>query len=261
VPNAAQPQDSNSPQLEYGPSNYNIPHRMTWVFSYELPSRVGSLQRLKNGWGIESTASLQSGQPFEFAFNCEDDYSGGAECFDRPDVVAPISYHKRNPYDYIDLSSFAMPCDLAPGITESNLSGFASDCEPGTRHYGNLGRNALIGPTYKQWDLALYKNTSLSERVKLQLRAEFFNILNHPNFANPEMPAFIADPAGNLGPCGCGFQVVNGREVLGQPAFPSLNIPANPGYNITATGDVGIGNPFLGGGGPRGIQLAAKFSF
>jgi hypothetical protein len=49
---------------------------------------------------------------------------------------------------------------------------------------------------------------------------------------------------------------------MGQPAFgPPYNLRANPGYQITATGDVGIGNPFLGGGGPRGIQLAAKFSF
>jgi len=263
VPNAAQPQDSNNPQLEYGPSNFNIPHRLTWILAYELPNRGGSMQRLKNGWGFESTVSMQSGQPFEFAYNCEDDYSGGGECFDRPDVVAPITYQKRNPYDYINLSSFAMPCIPLANITESNLSGFASDCQPGTRHYGNLGRNALVGPTYKQWDFALYKNTSLGERVKLQLRAEFFNILNHPNFANPEMPAFIADPATNLSPiCGCGFQYLNGREVMGQPAFgPPYNLRANPGYQITATGDVGIGNPFLGGGGPRGIQLAAKFSF
>ena len=266
VPNAAQPQDSNNPQLEYGPSNFNIPHRLTWILAYELPNRGGSLQRLKNGWGFESTVSMQSGQPFEFAYNCEDDYSGGAECFDRPDVVGPITYHKRNPYDYVDLSSFAMPCVPTDEVTNpknqnyTGPTGLAGDCTPGSRHYGSGGRNALVGPTYKQWDFALYKNTSLSERVKLQLRAEFFNILNHPNFANPEMPAFIADPATNLGTCGtaanpvaCGFQVVNGREVMGQPN--------NPGYQITATGDVGIGNPFLGGGGPRGIQLAAKFTF
>ena len=90
----------------------------------------------------------------------------------------------------------------------------------------------------------------------MQLRAEFFNILNHPNFANPFLPAFIADAAGSVtnpvcnGGTGCGF-VMNGagREV------------GNAGYHITATGDVGIGNPFLGGGGPRGIQLAAKFTF
>jgi len=260
VVNAAQPQDSNSPQKEYGPSNFNIPHRLTWVFSYELPNRGGSMQRFKNGWAFDSTVSLQSGQPFTLNYNAEDDYSGGGEGYDRPDVVGPIVYHKGNPADYIDLSSFAMPCTITAAALAAP-SGFASDCVPGTRHYGDLGRNALVGPTYKQWDLALYKDTAISERVKVQLRAEFFNLLNHPNFSSPLLPAFIADPAANLAKpinqggngCGCGFQVVGNHEVGGQPY--------NPGYQLTATGDVGIGNPFLGGGGPRGIQLAVKFSF
>jgi outer membrane receptor protein involved in Fe transport len=262
VVNAAQPQDSNNPQREYGPSNFNIPQRLTWVFGYELPNRGGSMQRLKNGWGFDSTLSLQSGQPFTLNYDGEDDYSGGGDFYDRPDVVGPIVYHKRNPADYVDLTSFAMPCTIT-AAAQSSPSGFASDCVPGTRHYGNLGRNSLVGPTYQQWDFALYKNTALGERVKVQLRAEFFNLLNHPNFSSPLLPAFIADPSSNLTPlgtgCGCGFQVVNGREVGGQPALAGQ--PANPGYHITATGDVGIGNPFLGGGGPRGIQLAAKFTF
>jgi hypothetical protein len=138
-----------------------------------------------------------------------------------------------------------MPC-----TNNGTVSGLASDCVPGTRHYGDLGRNSLVGPTYKQWDFALYKNTAIGERVKVQVRADFFNLLNHPNFSSPLLPAFIADPASNLGACGCGFQPgSNGREV------------GNGNYQITATGDVGIGNPFLGGGGPRGIQLAAKFTF
>ncbi len=260
VVNAAQPQDSNNPQREYGPSNFNIPDRLTWVFSYELPNRGGSMQRLKNGWGFDSTVSLQSGQPFTLNYNGEDDFSGGGDGFDRPDVVGPIVYHRHNPADYIDLSSFAMPCTITTAALAAP-SGFASDCVPGTRHYGNLGRNSLIGPTYKQWDFALYKSTAIGERVKVQLRAEFFNLLNHPNFSSPLLPAYIADPASNLQPavdqggngCNCGFQVVGNNEVGGAPK--------NPGYNLTATGDVGIGNPFLGGGGPRGIQLAVKFTF
>jgi len=92
----------------------------------------------------------------------------------------------------------------------------------------------------------------LTEHLRMQLRADIFNVLNHPNFSNPVLPSFIADPAANLNSaCQCGF-VMNGagnREV------------GNGNYTITATGDVGIGNPFLGGGGPRGIQLAAKFTF
>jgi hypothetical protein len=247
VVNAAQPQDSNRPQLEYGPSNFNVPNRFVWVAGYEFPKMSGGWSRLRNGWGVDSTTTLQSGQPFTLNYNFEDDYSGGGDGFDRPDVVGPIVYNKRNPANYLVLSSFAMPCTEAAGM----YSGFASDCVPGTRHYGDLGRNSLVGPTYKQWDLAIYKNTPITERVSVQLRADFFNILNHPNFANPVLPAFIADPAANITKaCTCGFvQGPNNREV------------GNGGYQITATGDVGVGNPFLGGGAPRGIQLAAKFTF
>jgi hypothetical protein len=253
VVNAAQPQDSNNPNAEYGRSNFDIPQRLTWVFSYELPTMGGGRQKLKNGWGLDSTVSVQSGQPFTLNYNFEDDYSGGGDGFDRPDVVGPIVYNYHDPANFLQLSSFAMPCTIQAGITSANLSGFAGDCVPGTRHYGNLGRNALQGPPFKQWDLAIYKNTKMTERLNLQLRAEFFNLLNHPNFSNPLLPAFIADPASNINQqtCGCGFFMPSGgnREV------------GNGAYHIVATGDVGIGNPFLGGGGPRGIQLAVKFLF
>lgn len=244
VPNAAQPNDSTRPQLEYGDSNFNIPRRLTWNFSYELPNRGGSWQRLKNGWGLDSIVTLQDGQPFHFNYNFEDDFSGSGNGFDRPDIVGPVVYHPHDPLNFVDLSSFAIPCSIQPGITVA--SGTAADCIPGTRHFGNMRRNSLNGPSFKEWNFALYKTTAITERLKMQLRVDFFNILNHPNFANPYLPAFLADPAIH------GFQVANGREV-GNPTGPS--------GVITATGDVGIGNPFIGGGGPRGIQLAAKFTF
>jgi hypothetical protein len=220
------------------------------------------MRALKNGWGFDSTVSLQSGQPFTLNFNCEDDFSGGGDCFDRPDVVGPIVQHQHNPYNYLDLTAFAMPCTPTALVTDpsnplyTGPTGLASDCVPGTRHYGNLGRNSLVGPTYKQWDFALYKNTNIGEHLKVQMRAEFFNILNHPNFSSPLLPAFIADPASNLGTCGCGFQLNNaGTREVGTTASNG------GGYQLGATADVGVGNPFLGGGGPRGIQLALKFSF
>jgi len=246
IPNAAQPQNSTNPAAEYGPSSFNVPQRFVWVAGYELPKQGGSMAKLKDGWGFNSSINLQSGQPFTLNYNAEDDYSGGGDGYDRPDVVGPIIYDKHNPANFLQLSSFAMPC-----TNNGSYSGFASDCVPGTRHYGNLGRNSLSGPTYKQWDFAIYKNTAISERMIVQIRADFFNILNHPNFANPILPAFIADPASNINTaCTCGFAPPsNGREV------------GNGAYQITATGDVGIGNPFLGGGGPRGVQLAAKFTF
>jgi hypothetical protein len=246
IPNAAQPQNSTNPGAEYGPSSFNVPHRFVWIAGYELPKKGGDMARLKDGWGFNSSINLQSGQPFTLNYNAEDDYSGGGDGYDRPDLIGPIVYDKRNPANFLQLSSFAMPC-----TNNGGYSGFASDCVPGTRHYGNLGRNSLSGPTYKQWDFAIFKNTAITERMNLQIRADFFNILNHPNFANPILPAFIADPAANISTaCTCGFAPpVNGREA------------GNGAYQITATGDVGIGNPFLGGGAPRGIQLAAKFTF
>jgi hypothetical protein len=137
------------------------------------------------------------------------------------------------------LSSFAIPCLVDVTVATET----ASDCQIGTRHYGDLGRDSLRGPNFRQWDFAIYKNTPITERVGAQLRADFFNLPNHPNFANPFLPNFIADPAYN------GTTIAGNREV-GSGYYP-----------ITATGDVGIGNPFLGGGGPRGIQLAVKFTF
>jgi hypothetical protein len=237
VPNAAQPNDSTRPNLEYGPSNFNIPRRLTWNFAYDLPKMGGGLQRLKNGWGLNSVLNLQDGQPFQFNWT-EDDFSGSGNGFDRPDVVGPIVYHPHDPANFVDVSSFAVPC-TAIAATES-----ASDCVPGTRHFGTMGRNALRGPSFKELNFAIYKSTAITERLNMQFRADFFNILNHPNFANPFLPAFLSDPGLS------GSQLVNGREV-----------GLAPGGVISATGDVGIGNPFLGGGGPRGIQLAVKFTF
>jgi hypothetical protein len=239
-PNAAQPQDSTNPQREYGPSNFHVPHRFSWIFAYDLPTMGGSWRKLKNGWGLNSSVTLQSGQPYQFNYNCQDDFSGGGECYDRPDVVGPLKQNNSDPFHFFPLASLAIPCTVDPTL---GANGVASDCVPGTRHYGNMGRNSLLGPTFKQWDLAIYKTTAITERVNLQLRAEFFNLLNHPNFANPFLPAFIADAGFN------GFQRSGNREV-GSGFYP-----------LSATGDVGIGNPFLGGGSPRGIQLAAKFSF
>jgi hypothetical protein len=248
-PNAAQPNDSNNQQLEYAPSNFNIPHRFSWNFAYDLPKMGGSWQRAKNGWGINSVLTLQDGQPFQLNYNFEphDDYSGGGNLIDRPDVVGPIQYDAKNPANYLQLSSFAIPCTIISTIANGTTppTGTDFDCVPGTRHYGNEGRDSLRGPAFKEFNFAIYKTTTITERVNMQFRADFFNLPNHPNFANPFLPAFIAD----AGTAGYAVNSATGREVGGGP------------YPITATGDVGIGNPFLGGGGPRGIQLAVKFTF
>ena len=236
IPNASQPDNSLNPLGEKGNSNYDIRNRFSWLYTYQFPS--SSPSRLKSGWGIDGTATLQSGQPFTLNYNFEGDYSGSGEGFDRPEVVGPIQYGG-SPSQYLNLANFQVPCTFgnttAPGSTSETA------CLAGSRHFGDLGRNALIGPPFKEFNFAVFKDTKMTERTTLQLRAEFFNIFNHPNFSNPELPNFIADPGVN------GINPVNGRGV--------------GYYALTATGDVGIGNPFLGSGGPRGVQFAAKVIF
>jgi hypothetical protein len=237
IPNAAQPNNSLAPQLERGNSNFDIRNRFTLNFTYQFPKFAGDYRKLKNGWGFDGVLNLQDGQPFNFNYNFEGDYSGSGEGFDRPDVVGPVAYGS-SPANYINLTSFAVPCTF--GNTTNDGSSDASNCLTGTRHFGNLGRNSLKGPSFKEFNFSVFKDTQITERVQLQLRAEFFNLFNHPNFANPVLPNFIADPG------------INGIDSAGRGVGY---------YALTATGDVGIGNPFLGGGGPRGIQFAAKISF
>lgn len=236
VPNAAQPNNSLEPQLERGNSNFDIRRRFTWNFGYEFPKMSGGWSKLRNGWGVDGILNLQDGQPFQLNYNFEGDYSGSGEGFDRPDVVGPIRYGS-GPFS-VDLSSFQVPCTF--GNTTGFGEGGDSDCLAGSRHFGDLRRNSLRAPAFKEFNFSISKNTPITERVMLQIRAEFFNLLNHPNFANPNLPNFITDPANN------------GLDAAGR------GIGLLP---LTATGDVGIGNPFLGGGGPRGVQFAAKITF
>jgi hypothetical protein len=236
VPNVAQPNNSLVPQLERGNSNFDIRRRFTWNFGYELPKFGGNWSKLKNGWGFNGVLNLQDGQPYQLNYNFEGDYSGSGEGFDRPDVVGPIRYGK-GPFG-VDLTSFQVPCTFGNQSAVSTTGDSA--CQAGTRHFGNMGRNSLRAPDFKELNFSVFKRTALTERVNLQIGADFFNIFNHPNFANPNLPNFITDPANN------GLDS-SGRGIDFLP--------------LTATGDVGIGNPFLGGGGPRGVQFSAKITF
>jgi hypothetical protein len=159
------------------------------------------------------------------------DWDGSGELFGRPDVIGNPYAGRSFPNQVVNLSAFKVPCQY------DNDTGA---CVPGTQHFGSEGRNSLWGPPFKNWDLALSKETAITERLKMQFRADAFNIVNHPNFTNPFLPGFFAacDANGISSTGGC------------QGFLPT-----------TATGDVGEGNPFIGGGGPRGIQFAMKFMF
>jgi hypothetical protein len=239
VPNGAQPNDSQNPNGDRGNSNFDVRHRFVWSLNYNFP-KWEAAGRFGSGWAISSVATLMSGHPFHVNYNFVDDYDGSGEFFPRPDVVAPVSYNYSNPSQFLDLSSFAVPCTLNPAG-----SGFAQDCQftagVNSMHFGSLGRNSLLGPNYRNWDFSLSKTTKFGERLSILLRADFFNFLNHPNFANPFLPAFFADAAPN------GIDPATGRSIGFLP--------------LTATSDIGLGNPILGGGGPRSIQFAVKILF
>jgi len=242
VPNAAQPTDSTNPSSNRGNSNFDVRNRLSWNFNYEFPNRKGSLQKLTNGWGLDSIVTVQSGAPFSMILE-SDDYDGAGTYFPKPDVVGPIKYNYSDPTHFLDLSSFAAPCTPLPGFN-GGASG-PNGCVPGTRHFGNEGRNSLIGPAFREVDFSIFKKTSITERLKMELRFEAYNLFNHPNFASPLWPNFLSDPTYGLAPP-YGFGP-NGRL----QGFLPINV----------TADVGAGYPVIGGGGPRSLQVAAKFTF
>ena len=231
VPNASQPDNSFNPAAERASSNFDSRNRVQWFWSYDVPKLFGP-NVLANGWALNGVVVYSTGQPYNINYLFEGDFNGSGEFFGRPDLIGNPFAGTSTPFSVLNLSAFAAPCNV-------DSSG---NCT-GNQHFGNVGRNAFRGPNYANFDFSLVKNTKLSDRVNMQIRADFFNILNHPNFSNPLLPNFGVDMFNN------GSQVV-GNKLTGVGFLP-----------ITATPDVGTGNPFLGGGGPRNIQFALKFAF
>ena len=214
----AMPQDSNNLAAEHGPSNFDTRHRFTAAFSYQLP-QFGGPKRLAEGWELNTIVSAQSGRPVPIV-NSND--TSGAE-FDQ--FPSPSNFHQRPnlvPGQAIVNSNWENGPD---SIGYLNGNAFA---DPPLGTFGTLGRNSIYGPKFWNVDFAVTKNTSITDTLKVQLRAEMFNIFNHPNFALPN------------------FFVSAGSSQQGL---------------ITQTPDQAQTNPGLGGGGPRVLQLGVKLLF
>jgi hypothetical protein len=244
---AGLPQDSTHVQREYANSDFDMRHRLTASLTYAIPGRKGTAQMLE-GWEINSIITLASSQ-----------YWG-------PIDLGTVSPPANEP---IRWSFYGKPSDFkstptgipySPGATNANCAAQALSVDGGTAgaataslnlfgcyaqgaslmlppplgQFGNMSRNMFPDTGFRNFDFSIAKNWHLGERVHAQFRAEFFNILNHPNFANPyggQNGFGLNDPSARPFGCGC------------------------------ATPDVAAANPVIGSGGSRAVQLGLKFAF
>lgn len=233
-------QDSTNPAAERGNAGTDIRHRFTLATTYQLPSRRGYAQLLQ-GWRMNSIFTAQTGEPIAF-YDDVDDISGTGEYNDRWNLFgnpADLHWSKNSPIPYFDYSTFTdnngVPTSGNPAcIAHADIfqlenygcyvQGSAILTPPNAGSFGNMGRNVVRGPDYIDWDVSVIKNFRFYERVTLEARAEFFDVLNHPNFA------------------GIDSDLVDGSTV-GLAQY---------------TTDIAASNPVVGSGGARHIQFGLK---
>lgn len=179
------PQNSYDLRSERGRSNFDVRHRLSVSYGYDLPfgrnrrylDNDGWVTALLSGWQTFGVLTLQTGRPFTVALLPEIDNSGtgrsllGFGANDRPNLVRDPRVSNRTTDRWFDTTAFAFP-------------------PRGT--FGNAGRNILDGPGFQNFNASLVKNTSITERLNLQFRGEVFNVFNHPNFGLPDN--FLGSP-------------------------------------------------------------------
>jgi hypothetical protein len=267
------PQDSYNPGAEYANSDFDIRHRLTLSFNYAIPGRKGYGQMLE-GWEINSITTLQTPQ-YWGPIDLGTDAAGTGALPVSPPATAPIRWSfyrsgsatRGNPSDFKGGKGVGIPF-YAPGDPSMPggcaASALAADggnagaetaalnlfgcyaagnsvmMAPPLGQFGNMGRNMFQDSGFKNFDFSVAKNFHFGETMRLQLRAEFFNILNHPNFANP-------------------YGGQNGFG-LNDPSAPGAPGASTFGCGC-ATPDIAAANPAIGSGGPRSVQISAKFNF
>ncbi|HEX3093648.1 MAG TPA: hypothetical protein VHW72_13540, partial [Candidatus Angelobacter sp.] len=153
-------QDSNNIFGSVGSSDFDARHRFVVNAIYDMPFKGN---RLVSGWSVAPIVSVQSGNPFNIV-SSSNAFTGVANTV-RPDLAGtpqvkgdPLSNWFVNPAVFI---------------------------APPAGTLGIVGRNSFVGPGFTDVDLALFKNTKITERTNLQLRADAFDLFNHPNYGQP----------------------------------------------------------------------------
>jgi outer membrane receptor protein involved in Fe transport len=206
---------SYEPGLFRASSDQDIRDRITFSGGWDLPFDhmwSSGPKRLTQGWSLFPILTWHSGLPYDVFANLPDRYFPGAEgpsgAGDPGNVHANItgSLAQLNPRTTQDfgngpgnywfnpnsLSNAQCPepdfinpppvCTPGPTMLPSN---YQVVNDPSLATYGTLPRNYLRGPSYINFDMAFSKTTTITERTKLEFRAEFFNLFNHANFLNP----------------------------------------------------------------------------
>ena len=197
-----------SKQYRIGPCDFDVRQVVTGTFIWDVPGpKLGLASYLAGGWELGTIVTATSGSPFTVTYGEGGDPLNtgfnGDFSMDYPNLVAgcnPI----HGGVTYLNTSCFA----LAPAVANGVL-------------VGNAGRNRFYGPGLKTVDFSAFKNVRLMERLKLQFRAEFFNILNHPNLAAPN---FLNDANNSVAFDSSGNPVPNSAGVLGSTSGSSRQI-------------------------------------
>jgi outer membrane receptor protein involved in Fe transport len=169
------PQDSYNLRAERARSGFDLAHRLSVAYSYDLP--IAQAHRYLGGWQTFGILTLQSGRPFTVALQNEFDNSNtgistlGFGANDRPNVVGDPGISHPSPDQWFNTSAFAIPPYGA---------------------FGNAGRNILEGPGLATWNASVLKDTKITEGATIQFRLEAFNLLNRTNFNLPDL--FVGTP-------------------------------------------------------------------
>jgi hypothetical protein len=177
---AVVPLDSYNLKAEYGNGDFDTRHNFTTSLNYEVPGSSHGPKILTHGWQVNSLLSFHTGQPFNI--------TGG---FNRPgcDLVG-------DPFAGVSHTFSA----AAGGEQWVNPAAF--NCTSPTTFSGNLSRNKFYAPGYGSVDLSVFKNIPIGERLRVQLRAEMFNLLNRINLASGggsvSSGGFVSDTIGDF---------------------------------------------------------------
>lgn len=158
--------------LDRSSGDIDVRNNFTASAVYDFPdfkSAPMMKKELVGGWQTSSIFQTRSGLPTNITL-----ISGFFGNPMRPNYVPGVVTHRPSvsyPNQSFNINAFSVPAGY-DGTWGANL--------------GDVGRNALRGPAFFQWDFSTMKNFPITNRVRLQFRADLFNILNHPNFANPD---------------------------------------------------------------------------